>query len=312
MTITLTGTNAGGQSVDKTVVTGAGGTFSFTGLAAGTSYTLTASNFPTDLVQGVASLGTGNTSGGTASGESITGINLSAATTQSGFNFSVLGVAAKFVSINNFMGLQAVTNSDGTQSVVPLDQAVTYQLNPEPMVSGPTDTQTIPENTSTAALPITLADPLASTSSLTLTGSSSNSTVVPAANIVYGGSGDDRTITGDARRRPTRHRHDHDHRHRSVRQRGDPRLSADRDGQFRQLQRGHPVDRERHRTIARAASGNSSSSVSSSSATSSSTDSSSSLASVSPGLDGQIGRRSGHVRRGHLDLTPAGPSAAAG
>jgi hypothetical protein len=55
--------------------------------------------------------------------------------------------------------------------------------------------QTIAEDTATAALAFTVGDVETSVSSLTLAGSSSNTNLVPTANIVFGGSGTNRTVT---------------------------------------------------------------------------------------------------------------------
>ena len=55
--------------------------------------------------------------------------------------------------------------------------------------------QTTSENTSTEAIPFTIGDADTSNSVLTLSGSSSNPTLVPESNIVFGGSGTNRTVT---------------------------------------------------------------------------------------------------------------------
>jgi len=67
-------------------------------------------------------------------------------------------------------------------------------LVPPPTISAiANQTVTLPANT--GALAITLGDVSEPVSSLTLTGSSSNTAVVPSANIVFGGSGANRTVT---------------------------------------------------------------------------------------------------------------------
>jgi protocatechuate 3,4-dioxygenase beta subunit len=66
--------------------------------------------------------------------------------------------------------------------------------NTAPTISAIAD-QTIDANTSTAALAFTIADAQTDASSLIVSGSSSNSTLVPTANIVFGGSGATRTVT---------------------------------------------------------------------------------------------------------------------
>ena len=55
--------------------------------------------------------------------------------------------------------------------------------------------QSIPQNTATSALAFTVNDAETAAASLTLTGGSSNTTLVPNANIVFGGSGTSRTVT---------------------------------------------------------------------------------------------------------------------
>src|SRR5438093_307400 len=55
--------------------------------------------------------------------------------------------------------------------------------------------QTITQNTATPAIPFTVGDGQTSAGSLNVTGASSNPTLVPAANIVFGGSGANRTVT---------------------------------------------------------------------------------------------------------------------
>jgi hypothetical protein len=55
--------------------------------------------------------------------------------------------------------------------------------------------QSVNEDTATAALPVVLGDDFTAVASLTVTGTSSNVTLVPNANIVLGGSGANRTVT---------------------------------------------------------------------------------------------------------------------
>ena len=55
--------------------------------------------------------------------------------------------------------------------------------------------QTTGEDTATPALGVTIGDVETPAASLTIAGSSSNTTLVPAANIVFGGSGPGRTVT---------------------------------------------------------------------------------------------------------------------
>ncbi|NLD36599.1 MAG: hypothetical protein GX654_06995, partial [Desulfatiglans sp.] len=57
------------------------------------------------------------------------------------------------------------------------------------------DDLTIDEDTNTGALAFTIGDIETAVNDLTVTGASSNTTLVPLANIVFGGSGTDRTVT---------------------------------------------------------------------------------------------------------------------
>jgi formylglycine-generating enzyme required for sulfatase activity len=66
--------------------------------------------------------------------------------------------------------------------------------NTAPTISDIAD-QTITEGGNTGAIAFTVGDAQTAASSLTLSGSSSNTTLVPNANIVFGGSGANRTVT---------------------------------------------------------------------------------------------------------------------
>jgi VCBS repeat-containing protein len=67
-------------------------------------------------------------------------------------------------------------------------------VNDAPTISNITD-QTILEDTNTGELAFTVSDVDNDASGLTLSGSSSDTTLVPDANITFGGSGDSRTVT---------------------------------------------------------------------------------------------------------------------
>ncbi len=71
--------------------------------------------------------------------------------------------------------------------------ATTMAVNGPPTISSIAD-QTITEDTSTSPLPFTVGDLVTPAASLTLSGMSSNTTLVPHANIVFGGSGASRTV----------------------------------------------------------------------------------------------------------------------
>ncbi|MEO5912995.1 MAG: autotransporter-associated beta strand repeat-containing protein [Luteolibacter sp.] len=83
-----------------------------------------------------------------------------------------------------------VTDADGGQK----SDAFALTVNATPVINGPGD-RAINVNTNTGAIAFTIADAETSSASLTVSGSSSNTTLVPNANIVFGGSGTNRTVT---------------------------------------------------------------------------------------------------------------------
>src|SRR5262249_46284723 len=87
-----------------------------------------------------------------------------------------------------------VTVSDGL-----LSANDTFVLTVNPVNDAPTITdipdQTIAVNGTTGALSFTIGDVETAAGSLTLTRNSSNTTLVPLANVVLGGSGANRTVT---------------------------------------------------------------------------------------------------------------------
>ena len=72
-------------------------------------------------------------------------------------------------------------------------------VNDLPTISDIAD-QTIAEDAPTGALAFTVGDVETAAADLTVTGSSSNTALVPNANIVFGGSGANRTVTVTPRR----------------------------------------------------------------------------------------------------------------
>jgi hypothetical protein len=68
------------------------------------------------------------------------------------------------------------------------------QPNNPPTISNITD-QAVDQGNSTGALGFTIGDTETTANNLTVTGSSSNSTLVPQSGIIFGGSGNDRTVT---------------------------------------------------------------------------------------------------------------------
>jgi hypothetical protein len=68
-------------------------------------------------------------------------------------------------------------------------------LRSSPPTIGTVSAQTIPANGTTGALAFTIGDAQTAVSSLTVTATSSNTTLVPTANLALSGSGANRTIT---------------------------------------------------------------------------------------------------------------------
>src|SRR4029077_3667684 len=80
-----------------------------------------------------------------------------------------------------------LTVSDGGLSASDSFVLTVTTVNTPPVISGIPD-QTIDEDTSTGAISFTVDDPETAPGSLVLSRSSSNPTLVPVANIVFGGS----------------------------------------------------------------------------------------------------------------------------
>jgi hypothetical protein len=87
-----------------------------------------------------------------------------------------------------------VTVNDGAQTANDTFVVTVNPVNDAPTVADIGD-QLIAQSTSTPAIAFTLTDPDTAVATLTVTGSSSNQTLVPNANIVLGGSGASRTVT---------------------------------------------------------------------------------------------------------------------
>jgi len=87
-----------------------------------------------------------------------------------------------------------VTVSDGSLTASDTFLVTVTAANDAPTISNIAD-QTINEDTATSALSFTVGDIETAAASLTVSGSSSNPALVPNANIVFGGSGANRTVT---------------------------------------------------------------------------------------------------------------------
>ena len=110
----------------------------------------------------------------------------------------------KFTPVANAVGtaLISVTVNDGqpTNNLVTQNFTVTVGASRPPPSNTPPVISVIASQTTTqdvaiAAIPFTIGDQETPASSLTLSGSSSNPTLIPNANIVFGGSGNNRTVT---------------------------------------------------------------------------------------------------------------------
>ena len=87
-----------------------------------------------------------------------------------------------------------VTVSDGTATASTDFTLTVTDVNETPTISAIAD-QTTPENTATAAIAFTVGDAETAAADLTVSAASSNTSLVPVANITFGGSGANRTVT---------------------------------------------------------------------------------------------------------------------
>jgi CSLREA domain-containing protein len=86
------------------------------------------------------------------------------------------------------------TGSGGAKTDTDTVSITVNPVNDAPTISDIGD-QSTDEDTPTSPIAFTIGDKETAAGSLTLTGSSSNTTLVPDANITFGGSGKDRTVT---------------------------------------------------------------------------------------------------------------------
>ena len=87
-----------------------------------------------------------------------------------------------------------ITVSDGS-ATASTNFVLTVNANNDPPTITNINDQTTPENTPTGAIAFTIADADNPVAALTVTGTSSNAALIPDANIVFGGSGANRTVT---------------------------------------------------------------------------------------------------------------------
>jgi hypothetical protein len=90
--------------------------------------------------------------------------------------------------------LVTVTVSDGSLAAIETFTVVVAAINDAPTISNLAD-QSVDEDASTGALAFTVGDAETAVANLTVTATSSNPTLLPAAGLVLGGTGANRTIT---------------------------------------------------------------------------------------------------------------------
>jgi formylglycine-generating enzyme required for sulfatase activity len=115
--------------------------------------------------------------------------NLGATTAPVGTNSPTFTTPALAVTTKYWVKISNAFGEIQSSSVT-----VTVQANTAPTISD-IAAQSISADSNTGALAFTIGDAQTLESSLTLSGSSSNTTLVPNANIVFGGSGASRTVT---------------------------------------------------------------------------------------------------------------------
>ena len=87
------------------------------------------------------------------------------------------------------------TTTENNEFLLWQQKLATNGIEVGPVSITPISNAAINENANTGAIPFTIGGGPTAAASLTLTGSSSNTTLVPNANIVFGGSGANRTVT---------------------------------------------------------------------------------------------------------------------
>jgi Big-like domain-containing protein len=129
---------------------------------------------------------------------SVLWVNPSGATVQTNTHNGASGSSFDDTLVVNAVGTWTVkvcTNASCPASAVLDSKTFTVTAaNTAPTISDIVD-QTINEDASTGALAFTVGDAQTPPGSLTVSGSSSNTTLIPNASIVFGGSGGNRTIT---------------------------------------------------------------------------------------------------------------------
>jgi len=166
---TSTGVPTAPTAIAATSVTASGFTTNWSSSSGATGYYLdvATNNTFTSYVSGYQNLDVGNVTNKPVSG-------LSASTT---YYYRVRAGSTGGTSVNS--NSISITTSGG---------------NTAPTISDIAD-QSITANSSTGALAFLIGDAEKAAANLTVTGSSSNTTLVPSANIIFGGSGANQTVT---------------------------------------------------------------------------------------------------------------------
>ena len=167
--------------------------------ASGVTFTLTWTTYNTTNCSGTTSASGTETVGfsggaifniGVGNTESIKLEASATASTPAGSSFGSWTSASPFTVLAPSR-IICVTGFNGGGS---RDYVANYATNTAPTISDIAD-RTINEDASTGAISFTVGDAETAAGSLTLSGSSSNTTLVPNANITFGGSGASRTVT---------------------------------------------------------------------------------------------------------------------
>ncbi len=144
------------------------------------------------------------TNNGTTDSVANTGLTASniVSLTSTTNHYQYTGTRSGQPSFSSYLALVSDTATNWTTSPSTGDPALTFVMTAFTIGAGnntpPTITDianlSVPSGSNTGALTFTLGDTETDVSLLTVTGSSSNTTLVPNANIVFGGSGASRTV----------------------------------------------------------------------------------------------------------------------
>ncbi len=110
--------------------------------------------------------------------------------------YATLGSSGTEYGRVNRTALATYDTAGQTAATVAQSTIASYSLTPNtpPAITG-ISAQSVAMNTATSALAVTVGDVETAVASLTMVGSSSNTTLVPNANITFGGSSANRTVT---------------------------------------------------------------------------------------------------------------------